>query len=356
MLTREQVYNLLIWRNRNREDHPFSGWPTHVIQNISDCGQDSNNDISKALAHAAYARQEDVDALLGMLKDNPRLLLQAGNVKTPGGLNVQRVTIYEFLLGAGDIELANWVVPFFSEIPSGEAERQRQLERYHPHLVSMMTQVPYDTQPIFDLLLDPANQTTIHADVNALLANDPKHQSALSDAIAQFRNAHLPTQPLIKPRMHFNYATHLALCQKLYHEETRMALHKASGGNDNMINLIWLKMISHLMNFYPGIDRCIAAQGIAHIYQRDFSEANQIKRSYQLTHHPIHFPTFGTITEQGMLGVDFGISLYGSLDTTLQVWGPAFYYTYQAKHIKVAEHLANHAASQQNQRARHFSL
>ncbi|MGC1181356.1 MAG: hypothetical protein WA877_00205, partial [Legionella sp.] len=104
MLTREQVYVMLMLRKR--ENTIFSTLPVELIQEISDFGQDPNSGIAKALHHAAYARQEDVKALLALLDENPSLLLQAGNVVTPGGDEWKRVTIYEFLLGAGDYELA----------------------------------------------------------------------------------------------------------------------------------------------------------------------------------------------------------------------------------------------------------
>lgn len=97
-----------------------------------------------------------------------------------------------------------------------------------------------------------------------------------------FRNTHVPTQPLIKPRMHFNYATQDALYQTLYDKTMWSDLFKASGWNYNTADLIWLAMICHLMNFYPGIDRCITAQGISHIYNAAGEQIEEIKRSYQL--------------------------------------------------------------------------
>lgn len=50
MLTREQVYTLLMLRNR---EGIFRALPVNVIQEISDCGQDPKNAISKALTHAS---------------------------------------------------------------------------------------------------------------------------------------------------------------------------------------------------------------------------------------------------------------------------------------------------------------
>ena len=137
-----------------RKDTFFSKLPPELIPYIYDQDQyqDPNSDIAKALHHAAYARQEDVTTLLAMLEANPKLLLQAGNVITPGGDEIRRVTIYEFLLGAGDYELAKKVQDYFSKIEGGEQQRIHQYERYRPHIEGMLTQKPYDLSPLIDLL------------------------------------------------------------------------------------------------------------------------------------------------------------------------------------------------------------
>src|SRR5438105_4814071 len=121
MLTREQIYTILMLHKRG--DTIFSQMPVDLIVELSDYGQDPNSTIATALHYAAYARQEDVDALLALLDADPNLLLQAGNVKTPGGDELQRVTIYECILGAGDYELAKIVGDYFSKIDQGEQER-----------------------------------------------------------------------------------------------------------------------------------------------------------------------------------------------------------------------------------------
>src|SRR5579862_1645049 len=98
MLTREQVYNVLTWRKH--ANTLFSQLSDDVIKYISDFGQNPDSDIAIALNHAAFATQKDIDVLLPMIKANLRLLLQAGNVITPGGDEIRRVTIYEYCLGA----------------------------------------------------------------------------------------------------------------------------------------------------------------------------------------------------------------------------------------------------------------
>ena len=100
--------------------------------------------VAKALHYAAYARKEEVKALLDIVKINPELLLQRGNVITPGGLEVRGVTIYEFLLGAGDLELVEKVGHFFENIKSGKDERIQQYKKYKHSIENILTQEPDD--------------------------------------------------------------------------------------------------------------------------------------------------------------------------------------------------------------------
>ena len=89
MLTREQVYTMLILRQRGAL---FGGQANdiNIIRLISDRGQDPNNDIHVALRLAASGIQTDMDVLVDMVRANPRLLLHAGNVITRGGVEVIR--------------------------------------------------------------------------------------------------------------------------------------------------------------------------------------------------------------------------------------------------------------------------
>ncbi len=193
MLSSEHIHTLI--QLRHREGNFFSDLPCDLVKEIKNVKPESNSDIAKALQHAAYARQEDVDALLEMLEDNPRLLLEAGDVITPGGDEIIRVTIYEFLLGAGDYELAEMVQRYFAEIKDEQGEpieaaqeqRIRQYERYRPHIEGMLTQEPYDLSPLIELIKQASAE-----DVDALLKKDMAHESVLRDAIVQFRKDWAP--------------------------------------------------------------------------------------------------------------------------------------------------------------------
>jgi hypothetical protein len=227
MLSREEVYTMLMLRNRNNT--LFSTLPIELIQEISNQDQDPNSTIAKALHHAAYARQEDVDALLVLLEANPKLLLQAGNVKTPGGDEIRRVTIYEFLLGAGDYELAEKVQGYFSKIENGEQQKSRQYERYRPHIEGMLKQQPYDLTELIKIIKEASAE-----DVGALLNKDMTRESNLCTAIIQFHKDWAP-RILIKPCMHYNYASFQHAFDILDQEWDN--LYQASESNYYKINL-----------------------------------------------------------------------------------------------------------------------
>ena len=258
MITRDQIYTMLMLRNR--ENTVFSNVPDELIQQISDYGQDPNSEIASALHHAAYARQEDVDALLGMLDENPGLLLLAGNVKTPGGNEIRRVTIYEFLLGAGDEELAWIVQSYFAKIDNGEQERIRQFERYRPHIDGMLTQKTDDLSPMIELIKKATPEQ-----VTALLKKDMTGEDDLCKALIQFRKVWAP-RVISKPCMHYNYNSLKHAFELLDREWNN--LYKASNNNFDKINLVWRQLIGFEMRRLPGIDRCVMAQGLYFVIER----------------------------------------------------------------------------------------
>lgn len=250
MITREQIYTMLMMNNRRNTF--FSALPIEIIKNISDYGQNPNSEIATALNYAAYARKEDVETLLVMLDENPGLLLQAGNVQTPGGDEIKRVTVYEFLLGTGDYELAGIVQKYFANITNGEQERIRQYERYRPHIEGMLTQKPYDLLPLIELIKKAPSEQ-----VAALLDKDMSGENELCKAFILFRKDWGP-KVLTKPCMHYNYASLKYAFELLNQEWT--SLQEASNNNDK-IQLVWRQLIGFEMRRLPGIDRRMMEQG-----------------------------------------------------------------------------------------------
>ena len=233
-------------------ESPDSTLPNELIMLIDDSIDSS--DIDQALHHAAYGREEDVDSLLAMLNKNPSLLLEAGNVITPGGNEIRHVTLYEFLLGAGDFELAMRVQEYFCRIDNGEDERVRQYERYRPHISGILTQKPYDLRPLIKLI-----KTATPEQIMALLNNDMTGEDDLCKALIQFRKNWAP-RVLTKPCMHYNYASLQHAFELLDREYDN--LYKASNDNYDKINLVWRQLIGFEMRRLPGIDRCVMAQGL----------------------------------------------------------------------------------------------
>jgi hypothetical protein len=294
MLSREQVNTMLVLRQR--ENSLFSPLPTELIREIIEW---ENGDIAQALQYAAYARKEDVAALLKMLEADPNLLLDAGYVKTPGGDEIRNVTIYELVLGAGDYELAKMVQPYFSNINDGEQQRIRQYERYKPHIEGMLEQKPYDLTPLIDLIKQASAE-----DVTALLNKDMTRKSKLCEAIIRFRKDWAP-RILTQPCMHYNYASLQHAFELLDREWDHLY---ETGGNDyDKIDLVWRQLIGFEMRRMPGIDRCAMAQGLYDVIEMQQDGA----RSYKFKDSDGDFPVIATDDSFDGLGGDFSVDARG---------------------------------------------
>lgn len=253
MLPRGQMEVLRIMARRTDGLFPLAPELVEVIGRVE---PEEGSEINQALRYAANATQEDVSALLQMLDENPELLLEAGNVVTPGGLDCRRVTIYEFCLGAGDPKLAIEVQKRFAKLSDparGKAERERQYALYAPHIKNMLEeQQAYDFAPLLKALKEATKE-----DVAAMRKHDMKHPSALRDAILQFRQDHAPTK-LLQPQMHHNYAS-LKQAYKLLNEEWESLLEVGDEPEDKH-NLFAVLIIGFLQRRLPGFDRCFFAQ------------------------------------------------------------------------------------------------
>lgn len=277
MLPRTQMEALRILARRNDGLFPF---PREVVEQIGCSEPAEGSEINQALKHAANATKEDVAALLKMLDEDPELLLEAGNVMTPGGLDCRRVTIYEFCLGAGDPELAAEVQKRFAMLPDpakGEAERQRQYDLYKPHIDNMLKQKPYDFTELLNALKNASAE-----DVKALRNGDMTHASKLRDAIIKFRQDHAPKK-LLQPGMHYNYVN-LQTAFDLINEE-KDALYKLSDNNNDKLDFFAILIIGFLQRRLPGYDRCVFAQGVFQMVER----GKPCRRSLQYTFSPGHY-------------------------------------------------------------------
>jgi hypothetical protein len=218
-----------------------------------------------------------------MLDENPSLLLQSGNVKTPGGDEWNQVTIYEFLLGAGDYQLVKLVQDYFAKIEGGEEERVRQYERYRPHMEDMLTQKPYDLSPIIELIKKaPAKE------IKALLNKDMSGNTELCQAMLQFRKDWAP-KVLSKPGMHYNYAS-LKHAIMIITDEWKN-LYKDDDNYDKL-NFVLRQLIGFEMRRLPGVTRCMMAQG--YIDDSETFKCNDEDAAFSITDSDDSFDGLGS--------------------------------------------------------------
>lgn len=135
MLNREQVYTLVIARELEgkigAQRNLFFQLPIDVIREISTFGRD-DTEFNKAIRHAASAQKEDIAIVVEMVKENPSLLLQAGNVLTRGGVTAKNKTLYEFFIAEGDLEAVNLIEPYFKKylvVKTSESVNMKDIDR-----------------------------------------------------------------------------------------------------------------------------------------------------------------------------------------------------------------------------------
>jgi hypothetical protein len=269
MLNRSQLYTLLL--ARKHRGNLFSPLPRDLISLIGSCSENPQSEISTLLHHIAFGSLASAKAMLDV---TPRLVLQAGNVVTPSGLKVKRTTPLEFALGAGDVEMAKMIAPYFDsrKIAGGKSERAEQYARYRKHIDNMLMQTPYD----YTLLVTTLKHASF-ADVNAALSNDRTYESALHDVLTQFRKEFTPGE--INVGMHFHYQ-HLLHAAKVYDREFYNLQ------DYDKARLFARQVIGFLQRNLPAIDRMIFAQGLTRIVEYNIP----IKRSFKFAYDSSEFP------------------------------------------------------------------
>jgi len=91
MITREQIYTMLLLRKR--AGNFFSTLPKDCFNYIINTDSTPESEINVALRLAASGLKKDMANLVGMVKANPRLLLQAGKVVTHAGIFAKHTTL-----------------------------------------------------------------------------------------------------------------------------------------------------------------------------------------------------------------------------------------------------------------------
>src|SRR3990167_4118865 len=255
MITRDQLHAMVLLRKR--EGNFLSALPNPWFDYITKADEHPESEINIALRLAASSLKEDMAKLVEMIKTNPRLLLQAGNVVTRAGISIKRTTVYEFFLGEGDPYAAKQIEFGFAEIPNGEGERQCQYNRYKPYIEALLKQVEskkptFDLKPLFEMI-----KKSSAADITeALNINDANkivtRNTSLRVAFAQFRKAVTPKES-ITVGMHYKHYTTLSQAFDLLDSEWRALSDNYT--NYDKCRLVWRQVIGYLQRSLPAVDR-----------------------------------------------------------------------------------------------------
>src|SRR3990167_1466482 len=260
MITREQIYTMLLLRKR--AGNFFSTLPKDCFNYIINTDSTPESEINVALRLAASGLKKDMANLVGMVKANPRLLLQAGKVVTRAGIFAKHTTLYEFFLGEGDPYAAKQIEFGFAEIiPNGEGERQRQYNRYKPHIEALAQQVAskqpaFDLRPLFKIIKESItvgmhykHYTTLSQAFDLLDSEWP----ALSDNDTSYDKCHLVWRQIIGYLQRSLPAVdRFAFARAFYDEERTLSLKYAKGSFPDVTHTDGDFDLSGL-GFYEGI-------------------------------------------------------------------------------------------------------
>jgi hypothetical protein len=286
ILTTQQIYTLLMLRKR--EGNFFSHMPKDIIQyRLSVFTHNPSLEILKLLHHIAYG---DLVEAKHMLDAHPRLVLGAGNVITPSGLEVMRTTPLECALGAGDPEMAEMIAPFFEQFENGIKEQEEQYARYRPHIENILKQPGYDFNPLLDLIIQSSPE-----DITAALQHKLSAESPLYKAFQKFRAHFTPGKMTVG--MHFNYQD---LLNAFGAFDQKWA--KLCDENNFEKNILFCRqVIGFIQRNLPAVDRQVFAQGLFEVA----AEKTKSQRSFKFKGNQGDFPvTAGDVSCTG-LGFDY---------------------------------------------------
>lgn len=263
--------------------------------------------FADALEDAAYGR---LDILQEKLASNPQLVLGRGDVITPGGQEIQGVTILECAIGAGDPEMAAMIQRYFSNVEHGEEALEIQLARYRPCLEEMKSQqATYNLKELITIIIESKPE-----EVTAALNKQFNTNIKLHKALDEFRKAVQP-KAITKPQMHYNYQLLIDAFQ-LYADEWNH-LYRASGDDWAKCNLVWRQVIGYLQRGLPAVDRFAFAKSL-----HELVEGNaQLVRDTKYQSGAGSFPDLSAAFSSNLsdLGFDYGIYAAGVREGT-EIW------------------------------------
>ena len=286
---------------------PYLTNPT--LKSLSETGRFFYYELTpfeRLMRPAASGEQKDIDVVLAMIKANPRLLLQRGDVVTRGGTKIINTTVYEFFLGSGHTEalLAMREADLFALLPDGEDKRMHQYDRYRPHIEQLREDVQafqdrhevrapaYDSSLLIDLIIESSP-----ADVTAELNQTKGHESKLRKAMCDFREVINKSQRERTEGMHYAHYTTIMQVLHLLDKKWRELSHNNT--NYDKCKVVFSQIFGYLqlvgLSF---MDRCAFA--------RDFSDK---KLSVECIYNPgcrLQDFNFSNLPCTG-LGFTFGI-------------------------------------------------
>ena len=315
MLNRKQVYDLRMFSTK-REDNLFSDFPLDLIREISDFHDPDADQLVQLIADG------NKDEAKKMLDKNPRLVLQAANVVTPGGMTLKRIMPYECAL-IGDPDMALMVGEYFEKIePNNNAVndeckklRGEQFKRYEKAIENMLNVKPYDFTDLIKII-----KQSSAGDVTAELATgknyDPSYQSALRTELEKFRKVFAPCTKKT-PEEQFAYISFIYMSLL---EAFKVYAAEWDNLDADKCRLVWRQLIGFIERRLPAVDRQAFAQDVDTI-----KGLHDMKRSLAYKHDPQNkFPRtdFDDDSHSG-LGFDFGVSIRGVRGARILSWRDA---------------------------------
>ena len=306
MLNSKQLKLLLLARKYDSDNNDVSMFfPVDLIRTMSEF---HDPDADKLVQFIADGKKDEAKK---MLEANPRLVLQAANVVTPGGMTLKRIMPYECAL-IGDPDMALMVGEYFEKIGQNNNAvndeckklREEQFKRYEKAIENMLNVKPYDFTKLIDII-----KASSPTDVNAELNHAKDYQSALRTELEKFRKVFAPCTKKT-PEQQFAYISfiYMSLLKafKVYNAEwDNLSNH---GNNYDKCRLVWCQLIGFIERRLPAVDRQAFAQGVDTI-----KGLHDMKRSLAYKYDPQNeFPRtdFDDDSHSG-LGFDFGVSIFG---------------------------------------------
>ena len=284
--------------------------PKNIIRYIHQINSDDHDkpvsEIGLLLRCIAYGNPAAAEI---MLKKNPRLLLQAGDVIAPSGDLICRVSPYELALCIGDHhhDMIPMIAAFFTHpsIEGGEAERKIQYARYKNDIDNILKQKPYDFSWIIEII---KNSTA--DEVTAALTKNIEYGGVLCDALATFRQEFSPK--IVTRGLLFNYAT-LQEAFKVLDKETA-SLYTKSNNNYDKCDLVWRQLIGRIVNLLPACER----QAFATCYMPNTHA--KLKRTFNFKNDIGSFPFAMNDDVRTGAGWDFSCDVFGERSATHHVF------------------------------------